>query len=145
MNDKPPLYAGFIGTWVLIPESCQYEQGPPPRSGTYRIEASDDDQLDFFMDWIDHEGSARSASFGGKADGSRVPFPGGELADAFSIEPVSPRELNSRAFYRGVERMVAQRQLDEHGVAMRVTQLVRLPGGESLANVSIYRKKPLPS
>jgi len=37
--------------------------------------------------------------------------------------------------------MVAQRQLDDSGQAMRVTQLVRLADGEHLANVSVYRRR----
>ncbi len=37
--------------------------------------------------------------------------------------------------------MVAQRQLDDTGTAMRVTQLVRFPDGTHAANVSIYRKQ----
>ncbi len=36
--------------------------------------------------------------------------------------------------------MVAQRQLDASGNAMRVTQIVRLPNGESPGNVAIYRR-----
>ena len=143
MSDE--TYAAFIGTWILIPESCDYEQGEPPQGGSYRIEAAADGRLEFFIHWVDAEGEAHSATFGGVPDGRHAPYPGGDLADALSIDAVSPRELTSRAFYRGKERMVAQRQLDEHGLAMRVTQLVRLPDGQSLANVAIYRKKPLPS
>ncbi len=38
-------------------------------------------------------------------------------------------------------RMVAQRQLDDRGAAMRVTQLVRFDDGTTLANTSIYRRQ----
>ena len=57
-----------------------------------------------------------------------------------SICAVSTRELNSYAYLKGKELMVAQRQLDDTGLAMRITQLVRLPDGTNISNESIYRR-----
>ena len=65
---------------------------------------------------------------------------GGELADAIAIEAVSPRELNSYAYWQGRQLMVAQRQLDDTGLHMRVVQAVHLPDGTRPVNVSIYRR-----
>jgi hypothetical protein len=137
-----PVYAAFLGTWVLEPGSCQYEQGDPPRAGTYRI-AERGDELAFRVDWTDAEGHEQSVEFGGVPDGVAVPFDGGALADALSITAVSERELRSAAFKDGVELMIAQRQLDETGAAMRVVQVVRLPDGSAPANVAIYRRRDL--
>ena len=39
--------------------------------------------------------------------------------------------------------MIAQRQLDETGTAMRITQLVRFSDGSQAANVGVYRKAAL--
>ena len=138
-GDPTALYRDFLGTWMLIPDSCRYEQGEPPHSGSYHIEERDG-HLHFRMQWVDAEGKSEAVEFSGRPDGISVPFPGGELADALAISAVSARELNSSAFLRGRELMVAQRQLDERGQAMRVTQIVRLPDGTSPANVSIYRR-----
>lgn len=133
-------YSDFLGLWQLIPESCQYEQGEPPRSGFYRIEENADGTLQFTAEWTDHEGKDQSVMFSGPPDGTKTPFAGGELADALAIEVVSPRELNSYAYFEGKELMVAQRQLDATGQAMRVTQVVRLPNGHNPGNVAIYRR-----
>jgi hypothetical protein len=130
----------FLGLWVLIPESCKYEQGDPPTGGRYRIEEQDDGILRFTAEWIDADGKEQQVVFSGPPDGSRQAFAGGDLADALSIEAVSDRELNSRAYYKGKVRMVAQRQLDDTRSAMRVTQMVYLPDGSRPANVSIYRR-----
>ena len=135
-------YDRFLGAWILVPESCDYQQSEPPRSGTYSIEETADG-LRFDMSWVDDEGEAHTASFSAAADGKPAPFDGGDLADALSVTLVSSRELNSSAFWRGKERMVAQRQLDEGGNAMRVVQLVRLPDGTTLANTSVYRREVL--
>ncbi|MCB9592332.1 MAG: hypothetical protein H6719_06340 [Sandaracinaceae bacterium] len=135
------MYEHFLGTWALEPESCQYEQGDPPRSGLYRIEAHDG-RLHFSITWEDAAGASHAVSFSGTPDGEPEPFDGGDLADALVIRAVSERELVSSALYRGVERMVAQRQLDDSRTAMRVVQVVRLPDGTSPANVAIYVKQP---
>ena len=135
----PPLHAAFLGTWVLLPETCVYEQGAAPRSGTYRIE-EDGELLRFTIDWIAADGAAHHAAFSGRPDGVAVPFAGGDPVDAIAITAVSSRDLRSSAFWRGQELMVAQRQLDAGGNAMRVTQLVRFADGTRAANVSVYRR-----
>lgn len=134
------LYRDFLGLWQLVPESCQYEQGEPPTSGVYRIEEKEDGTLKFTAEWVDAQGKSDSVSFAGLPDGTKTPFAAGELADALAIEAVSSRELNSYAYFDGKELMLAQRQLDSSGDAMRVTQLVRLQNGESPSNVAIYRR-----
>lgn len=134
------LYADFLGTWVLIPESCEFGQGDPPVSGLYRIEERGD-QLVFRIDWTDGSGEHHHVELAGRPDGVPVPFAGGDAVDALSIEAVSPRELRSSGYWRGEELMVAQRQLDDTGMAMRVTQVVRFLDGTRLANVSVYRRQ----
>lgn len=134
------VYKDFLGLWQLIPESCQYEQGDPPKAGFYRIEENKDGTLAFSAEWTDAEGKSGSVSFSGFPDGTKMPFNAGELADSLAIEAVSARELNSYAYLDGRELMVAQRQLDASGQAMRITQIVRLPNGESPGNVAIYRR-----
>ncbi len=141
MSLNKQTYAAFLGSWNLIAESCEYEQGDAPQSGTYGIYELADGSLSFEIVWVDKEGEKHEVRFSGIPDGEAKSFEGGELADALSVTAVSPRELTTRAFWRGKERMVAQRQLDEHGVAMRVTQLVRFENGTTLANTSIYRKR----
>lgn len=142
MNDKSRIYAAFLGAWTLIPESCRFEQGDPPISGSYYI-TDNDGRLTFLMDWVDAEGRSHQATLDGIPNGGKVPFNGGEIADALSIKAVSPRELNSSAYYKGQERMTAQRQLDDTGEGMRVIQVVRFPDGSRQANVSIYRKQKI--
>ncbi len=135
-------YRDFLGRWQLIPESCRYEQGDPPVSGSYTIEQNKDGSLQFTAEWTDAAGKPGTVSFSGFPDGTKMPFNAGELADSLAVDAVSPRELNTYAYMDGREIMVAQRQLDGTGQAMRVTQLVRLPNGESPANVAIYRRVP---
>lgn len=137
------VYGSFLGTWILDPATCEYEQGDPPGSGTYVIEETEAGELSFTIEWEDGAGESHRVSFAGPPNGEKVPFDGGELVDAFSLTPVSARELNSSAFYRDQELMIAQRRLDESGMAMRVIQQVRLPDGSRPTNVAIYRRRVL--
>lgn len=133
------LYDGFLGTWILIPESCVYEQGAPPQQGRYTIDEAEG-KLVFAIAWTDAEGKSHEVSFSGAPDRKPVPFAGGALADALSIEAPSQRLLLSSAFKDGALLMAAERQLDDTGTAMRVVQQVRLPDGTRPTNVSVYRK-----
>ncbi len=139
MTASKPPYERFLGTWVLIPDSCQYEQGEPPRDGRYVI-AEADARLTFTIDWSDAAGSKHQVSFGGLPDGQPVPFAGGELADALSIAAPSERRLDSVAYWRGEALMWAERQLDDAGNTMRVVQQVKLPDGSRPTNLSLYRR-----
>lgn len=144
MSTEASLYVDFLGTWRLIPESCDYEQGEAPRAGTYVIKERGG-ALVFDIDWTDAEGTTHSASFSGVPDGQPRPFAGGDLADALSVTAVSDRELCSSALWRGEELMVAQRQLDETKTAMRVVQLVRFRNGTEATNVAIYKRQLAPT
>ena len=134
-----PDYDQFLGTWRLLPDTCEYQQGDPPRAGTYVI-TEQQGLLHFKIAWTDAEGTAHEHEFSGPPNGQAEPFAGGDLADSLSIEVVSPRELNTTAFYQGRARMIAQRQLDETGGAMRLVQQIRFPDDTTLSNISVYSR-----
>jgi hypothetical protein len=134
------LYSGFLGSWSLIPESCQYEQGEAPIRGTITIEEVAD-ELRFTMRWtMPGSPDEEAATFAGRPNGQPFAFAGGKLADAMTITVVASNDLRTTASFQGRELMVVQRQLDATGQAMRVTQVVRLRGGSAPANVSVYRR-----
>ncbi len=140
---RSPAYAGFIGTWFLIPSSSVYEQGKPPSQGKYVIAEREDGHLVFEIDWTDAEGTQHHVAFSGLPNGKRGNFEGGDLADAFSISAPSARRLDTIAYKNGDALMFAERQLDESGAAMRVVQQVRLPDGTRPTNISVYVKQVL--
>ncbi len=135
-----PIYQKFLGMWVLDVESCVFEQGDPPTSGSIKILA-DGEELVFEMKWIALDGESHFASFRAKPDGGLIPFDGGGLADALSVTAVSDRELNSSAFRDGFELMSARRKLSADALKMHVVQTVRLPDGLTPSNHSVYHKE----
>lgn len=135
-----PIYQGFLGSWVLDVETCDYEQGDPPKSAIYKI-AEAGDELVFDMDWIDANDESHHASFQAPPDGTHLPFNGGELADTLSVTAVSEHQLNSSAYRGGIELMVAARSLSEDGSKMEVLQKVNLPDGTSPTNRSTFHRQ----
>ena len=130
----------FLGKWILDTTSCEYEQGEPPKSGSYRI-IEEGAELVFFMDWVDAEGESHSMSFRGVPDGRKAPFNGGELADALAIECPNEHELNSSAFRQGLELMTAKRYLTDNFQRMEIVQMVLLPDGTTPANRAFYLRE----
>ncbi len=134
-----PLCEAFLGTWTLDPASCVYEQSEAPSEATHRIFV-EDEKLVMTMHWTLSDGSEHQMQFSGIPNGEPMPFAGGELADALAIHALSKRELTTAAYWKGKELMVSQRQLDDTGSAMRVTQIVRFLDGTHASNVGVYRK-----
>ncbi len=128
----------FIGLWVLDPNSCDYEQGEPPQSGTYRI-APDGVEVVITMAWVDAEGE-QTMTFRGVPDGKPVRFDAGPLADSLAIAAVADDRLDSAAYRAGVELMTAKRTLSKDGASMTVVQTVHLPDGTAPTNTAVYRK-----
>ena len=133
------MYEAFLGTWTLEPASCVYEQSEAPAESTHRIFV-EGKKLIITMHWTLADATKHQMQFSGIPNGKPMPFAGGELADALAIHAISKRELTTSAYWKGKEIMLSQRQLDDTGSAMRVTQIVRFQGGTHAANVGVYRK-----
>ena len=129
----------FLGTWVLVPEACDYARGEPPRSGTYMLHTPDGVQYHFDMAWVDAAGEAHRASFGAVPDGAPHPFaaPG---VDTMTLTRVDAVNLVSEVFHRGMLILTAVRTLSEDGRALRVAQSGQNAEGEVWENVALYRR-----
>lgn len=134
-----PVHLNFIGTWLLEPGSCEYEQGKPPRSDRHHI-AEDNGELVITMNWTDAEGEDHHASFRAPADGSKIPFNGGPLADTLQVSVPSPSELHLSALCDGLELMTATRTLNPDGTAFELVQTVHLADFTTPTNRGTYRK-----
>lgn len=133
------LYERFLGHWELDPASCKYEQGDPPKAGSYTIQEAGDD-LVFDMAWTDQAGQSHTASFSGTPDGKAVPFEGTDLVDSFVVTAESRSELNSSAFLKEEKLMHASRTLIDDET-MRIVQTVYLPDGSAPSNRSVYYRR----
>lgn len=54
----------FTGTWNLIPESCNYEQGIPPVSATHTFTSTGTpNQLHFVVHWKEVDGKENHSEY----------------------------------------------------------------------------------
>ena len=130
---------GFLGNWKLMPGSCVYEQGKPPLDGSYQI-AAKGKTLQFSARWTDSDGLSHEMAFFGRPNGVAMPFNGGDLADALSVELVSDRQLDTTAWLNGNPVMIAKRTLSDSGRQMTISQTVNLPDGSTPTNWSTYER-----
>lgn len=129
----------FLGTWRLQPELSEYELGPPPQEGLYRITREGESYI-FDITWKTADGQQLETSFSGIPDGKQVPYENPQLADALSFTRVDDLTLDSESFKGGQGIAHARRELIKDGRVMRVTQSGWLPDGAAFSNISYYQK-----
>ena len=141
MTDPRPMadriHRNFLGTWSLDPETCDYEQGEPPRADRHHI-AEDAGDLVITMDWTDADGETHHASFRAPLDGSKMPFNGGPLADALQLKTPSSSELSLSAFCDGLELMTAMRTMSTDSSSLLLVQTVHLADFTAPENRGTY-------
>ena len=67
----------YVGTWILVPELCLYEEGEPPLLGRYKIEQQSN-EVQISVWWKSKDGTELETEFGGSNDGTKIPadYPG---------------------------------------------------------------------
>ncbi|MEP3275468.1 MAG: hypothetical protein ABJN26_19855 [Stappiaceae bacterium] len=129
----------FLGTWIMDPDESEYDQGDPPKSGTYRIE-DESGLLIFSMNWIDAEGVSHSESFSGIPNGKPVRLRESGLVDELVLYFEKPTKLVSEARRNGLTIMKATRELSDDGASMTVDQTVHVLDEQTFVNTSIYHR-----
>jgi len=125
----------YLGSWQLIPELCNYQQGEAPRSGLYVI-AESAGALRLTVDWVDRAGLEHHIEFGGLPDGSeqKVDTPG---LTHMTLTRVDSRTLDSAAYLGGERVMYARRVA--HANLLSTLQRMRTPAGE-VSIFQVYRR-----
>ncbi len=127
----------FLGTWIMDPDESEYDQGDPPKSGTYRIE-DDSGLLIFTMNWIDADGTSHSESFSGIPNGKPIRLRESGLVDELVLFFETPRKLVSEARRGGLTIMKAARTLSDDGTSLTIDQVVHVLDDQTFVNTSIY-------
>jgi hypothetical protein len=128
----------LTGTWELIPELCQYQEGHPPPSCTYTI-AVDGGQAAFDLEWTDKEGRAHHVRYGGPTDGTIVPHKAGHITE-MSVSRVDDLTLDSSAYADGHEVSYSRRSASPDGKLLSIQLVTRHADANSIRNFQVYRK-----
>jgi len=85
----------FIASWQLFPEKGEYEHGNRPKSGYYKIQASEDKKkLNIHNTWVTLENDAFSSEFSVIPDGEIYPFTDSDLAGSVKATPTDSNNLH---------------------------------------------------
>jgi hypothetical protein len=136
VSDNDP----FLGTWVFDPEFAQYEVGQPPRSGTYVIEAADE-QLRFTIDWVAADGTEHHLEILATPDGYEYPYNDPQVADAMIYTRIDEHTLDSAAKKGGTIISYARRVINPADDSMQIDQSGVRPDGTAFTNRSLYRRQ----
>lgn len=129
----------FIGTWQLIPELCQYQDGHPPKTGTYAIRCDDTD-VHMDVTWVDDRDKCHEMSYGGPMDGTVVALRGGKLEASYTR--IDRSRLDSSAYFNGRETSYAHRKASRDGDLMVVMIVHHHKDERSTRNFQVYRRTP---
>ena len=131
----------FISSWQLFPEKGTYELGNRPKSGIYKIEATDSKkEIAISSNWVTLENQAFSTAYKMFADGDLHPFADTDIADEVKTVFVDAICFETY-FYKNKEVILeVVHQLLPNGY-LSVTQKGLTPQQQTYVNTEIYHKQ----
>jgi hypothetical protein len=131
----------FLASWQLFPEKGSYEKGGRPKSGIYKIEATEGKkELTIYHNWVSLENQAFAANYRLPADGDLHPYP--ETAWADKVQAGLPDGITFEVhFYKSGQTILhVIHEIMPNGY-LRVTQQGQLENGQAYTNVDYYHKQ----
>ena len=131
----------FLASWQLFPEKGSYEKGGRPKSGIYKIEATEGKkELLIYHNWVSLENQAFAANYTLPADGDLHPYP--ETAWADKVQAGLPDGITFEVhFYKSGQTILhVIHEIMPNGY-LRVTQQGQLENGQAYTNVDYYHKQ----
>lgn len=131
----------FLGSWQLFPEKGSYEWGERPKSGIYRIEATENKkELVINSNWVTLENRAFTAEYRVAADGSMHPFPDAQLAESLQVSFIDSITFEMH-FYKSAKPVLhVVHEIQPNGY-LRVTHQGFRTDGTTYTNTEYYHKQ----
>jgi hypothetical protein len=129
----------YLGTWLLVPELCIYQQGDPPSRGVYTI-AQSGDEVEISIAWTARDGTSHEISFRAPDDGTRRPV-AGDASSELSIRRIDDLILDSSVYSGDRVLAYARRCASSDGRLLSTVQEGSRAGGTSYRNFQVYRRK----
>ena len=129
----------FLASWQLFPEKCTYEKGERPKSGIYKVAATDGTkELVISKNWVALDNTAFSSNLSVMADGLLNDSSEPELGEQVRITFTDSISFDV-AFYRGGETILkVTHEILPNGY-LRLTE--QSTGSEPYTNTEIYHKQ----
>jgi hypothetical protein len=131
----------FLASWQLFPEKANYEQGIPPKSGTYKIESSlKGDTISVTQNWVTVENEAFFSQYEIKPLDELLPFDNKELANSYKAKFTTSSTLEV-AFYdiHDILCLEIKKEILPNGF-LKVIQ-TNFEKGIAKTNIDVYHKQ----
>lgn len=131
----------FIASWQLFPEKGKYQFGQRPKSGIYKIAATENKkELFISMNWVTLENQAFDSSYELQLDGELHSFADTEMADQVQAVFIDAIHFEAHFFRNGQPVLQVIHELLPNGY-MSITQKGLDNEQQPYENVEIYHKQ----
>ena len=131
----------FIASWQLFPEKGTYEFGGRPKSGIYKIEATQNKkEIAIGINWVTLENVAFASSYTLLADGDFFPFEDKETAEEVKAKFIDVLHFEIIFYKNSQPVLTILNELMPNGY-LKVVQKGNRPDGTAYTNTEIYHKQ----
>jgi predicted transcriptional regulator len=132
----------FLASWQLFPEKCTYEKGIAPKSGSYKIETTDNDKkLTISYNWVTIENEAFYTQFDIIPDGEQHGFRSKEIASTYMASITNSYTI-SITFYTHTHQVCLEilKEIMPNGY-LKITKKAIDSNGIMHTDIDIYHKQ----
>jgi hypothetical protein len=132
----------FLASWQLFPEKGIYENGERPKSGIYKIEASETNKKEIIIshNWLSLENLAFSSNYRFIADGDLHGFDSQEMADHLQAKFIDSITFEIHFYKSGQVILHVVHEIMPNGY-LKVTQQGSKQDGNAYTNSEYYHKQ----
>ncbi|MDB5195809.1 MAG: hypothetical protein JWP88_179 [Flaviaesturariibacter sp.] len=131
----------FLGSWQLFPEKGTYEWGSRPKSGTYKIESTENKkELTITHSWVSLENEAFTAAYTVIADGELHKFDNTEFAEQVQVAFTDSLSFELHFYRSGQVTLHIAHELQPNGYLKLAQQGVR-EDGSAYTNSEVFHRQ----
>lgn len=131
----------FIASWQLFPEKGTYEFGNRPKSGIYKIEATQEKkEIAITINWVTLENQAFTSAYTLHSGGEVMPFADTAIADSVAASFIDALNFEVQFMKDGQPVITVLNELMPNGY-LKVSQQGSRPDGTAYTNIEIYHKQ----
>ena len=131
----------FIASWQLFPEKGMYELGNRPKSGIYKIAATENKkEISISINWVTLENQAFASNYLLSGEDDYFNFEEKELADSTKTTFIDALNFEVDFIKNGTVVLKVRNELLPNGY-LKITQQGNTPDGNAYTNTEIYHKQ----
>jgi len=131
----------FLYSWQLFPEKGIYEKGERPKSGIYKLTASEErNNLSVEMNWVTLENQAFSSDYVLEADGDFHPMADQGIAEKAKVQFIDSISFEILLLVTEEKSLRIFHEIQPNGY-LKVTEQGTTEDGNAYQNISYYHKQ----